>query len=519
MSENKFLSGLKSELNAEKVYTENSALAYKTSGSALVDINFAVSELRGVIPDVIEEKFSKAFFENPELAVRWLFFSRDIRQGLGERRLFRICLSWLVRTCPDAVKELIPLVSEYGRFDDLLVLRGSNVWNDVVTFIHDQLHEDIANCDAGKSISLLAKWLPSCNTSSPASRKLAKDIYHALDITEKQYRKMLSKLRKHIDVTEAKTSSNAWSEIDYEKVPSKANLKYKDAFLKHDEKRRREYLDALKKGEAKINSAANFPCDIVAKYMQISGWKNMVKGTDPTLEAMWKALPDYVKDADDGNTICVADGSGSMTTTVNGCNFTALDVANSLAIYFAEHLAGPFKDKYITFSETPQYVDFSAVRTLRSKLEIAMQHDECASTNIEATFDLLLNTVINSKLKQEEIPNLLILSDMNFNMGVYTGNYCSNDAMMDAIAKKWEAHGYKLPRITYWNICGGIDRHGPIPMQINSCGVALVSGFSPAIADMVFSQKTTPYEVLLEKLMTERYDAVANAAKEALKSI
>ena len=519
MNENKFLTGLKSELNAEKCCTENGALAYTTSGSALVDINFAVSELRGSTQDIIEAKFSKAFFENPELAVRWLFFSRDIRHGLGERRLFRICLSWLVKTCQDAVKELIPLIGEYGRFDDLLVLHDSVVWNDVITFIHDQIHEDIASCDAGKSVSLLAKWLPSCNTSSQTSRKLAKDIYHALNLTEKQYRKMLSKLRKHIDVTEVKTSSNAWNEIDYEKVPSKANLKYKDAFLKHDEKRRREYLDALRTGDAKINSAANFPCDIVAKYMRIDNWNDRLKEMDQALEAMWKALPDYVKDRDDGNTICVADGSGSMTCSVSGSNFTALDVANSLAIYFSEHLTGPFKDKYITFSDTPQYVDFSNAHSLRNKLEIAMRHNECASTNIEATFDLLLNTAVNNKLKQEEIPNLLILSDMNFNVGVNTGNYASDDTLMDAIAKKWESCGYTLPKVTYWNICGGVDRHGPIPMQVNSCGVALVSGFSPAIADMVFSQKMSPYEILVDKLMSSRYDVVANAVKEALKGI
>lgn len=518
MSENKFIDGLKAELNAEKVHTENFAKAYKTSRNALVDINFAVSELRGATAHDIESKFSKAFFENPELAVRWLFFSRDIRHGLGERRLFRICISWLAKTCPNAVKALIPFVGEYGRFDDLLTLTGTDVWNDVITFIHDQLHEDVANYEAGKNISLLAKWLPSCNTSSSGTRKFAKDICCGLGIAEKQYRKTLSKLRKHIDVTEVKTSANAWGEINYEKVCSKANLKYKDAFLRHDKERRQAYLDALQRGEAKVNSATNFPCDIVAKYMQLSGWHNSVKSTDATLEAMWKALPDYVKNADDGNMICVADGSGSMMTSVSNTNVTALDVANSLAIYFSERLTGPFKDKYITFSEKPQYVDFTNAYTLRNKIVIAMSHNECASTNIEATFDLILSTAVKNKLAQKEIPNLLILSDMNFNDGVYV-NGGDEDALMDAIARKWEQHGYKLPRITYWNICGGAGRTGPIPMQMNKNGVALVSGFSPAIADMMFSQKTTPYDVLVDKLMNERYDAVANAAAKALKKI
>lgn len=517
MSDNKFISGLKSMLNAEKIATENSARAYKTSGSALVDVNFSVSELRGATVDVIEEKFSKAFFESPELAMRWLFFSRDIRQGLGERRLFRVCLSWLVTTCPDAVRAVIPLVGEYGRFDDLLVLNNTCVWDDVMSFISKQLREDVVHCSGSKPVSLLAKWLPSCNTSSAQSRHLAMLVRTSLGMNEREYRKTLSKLRKWIDVVEVKTSANDWGKIDYEKVPSKANLKYKDAFLRHDAERRSAYLIACEKGDAKINSAASFPCDIVAKYMKEVDWNMSVNSYDATIEAMWKALPDYVMNADDVNTICVADGSGSMTSYVSG-KMTALDVANSLAIYFAERLAGPFKDKYITFSARPQYVDMSNASTLHSKLMMALTHNECASTNIEATFDLILDTAMKNGLKQEDIPNILILSDMNFDQGVHLCND-DVDSLMDEIAKKWETYGYNLPRVTYWNICGGTGRTGPIPMQVNSAGITLVSGFSPTIASMVFSQKTTPYEVLVEKLMTKRYDAVANAVMPALKKI
>lgn len=132
---NAFVDGIKSELNSTKTLTENGATAYETSGKALVDINFAVSELRGASDDVIQKKFSNAFFEAPSLALRWLFFARDVRQGMGERRLFRTCLKWLSNVKPDILKALVPVIAEYGREDDLITLFDSSVSSEVFSYI------------------------------------------------------------------------------------------------------------------------------------------------------------------------------------------------------------------------------------------------------------------------------------------------------------------------------------------------------------------------------------------------
>ena len=110
------------------------------------------------------------------------------------------------------------------------------------------------------NISLLAKWLPSATSRSKDTRKKGLKICGALGMSEKQYRKTLSALRKHLDVVERKMSSNNWQSIDYEAVPSKANLNYNKTFLKHDETRRRAYLDGLTRGEAKINASVTNPC-------------------------------------------------------------------------------------------------------------------------------------------------------------------------------------------------------------------------------------------------------------------
>lgn len=528
----KFESALKATMNDEVSVTENGACGFATTGKKLLDLNFATSSLRQKSAEDIQKMFADAFYEDPLLAVKWMFMLRDIRgNGMGERRSFRVCFAWLANTRPELVKKLIKLVPEYGRWDDLIYsgLEG-DLFDIAVDEIDRQWEQDYKNMEAGKPISLLAKWLPSVNTSSPKTVAMARKIAAKLGLTERQYRKALSKMRSYLKVIEVKMSAKQWSEIDYEAVPSKANIKYNGAFLRNDESRRRAYLGALEKGEAKINASANFPSDIVHAYSNKirTRYGYGYNGTtvtfelDQALEAMWKALPDYVKDKDSGSTIVVADGSGSMMSPVGSSGCTALEVANSLAIYFAEKLVGTYKDKYITFSEKPQYVDFSNAKSLAEKISIALKHDECANTNVEAVFDLLLETACRNNLKQEDIPaNVLIVSDMEFDIGTswrsvncygWDNRYSANrNALFESIKQKWANAGYKLPRLVYWNVC---SRTGTIPLQENENGVALVSGFSPAVASMVFSAKLDPYEVLLDALNVERYAPVEAAVKD-----
>ena len=363
------------------------------------------------------------------------------------------------------------------------------------------------------SISLLAKWMCSENASSEKTRKYAKILREGLGLSSREYRKMLSEMRKYLDVVETKMSAKNWSEIKYEAVPSRANLIYNNAFLRNDEERRRDYLSKLEKGETKINASVLYPHDIVHKYSK-GGWGRGIKTKDATIEALWKVLPDTVNGC--GNTIVVADGSGSMTTTIGGnTGVTALEVANALAIYFAEHSSGEFKDKYITFSERPQLVDFSKVKSLHDKLQIALAHDEVTNTNIEKVFDLILTTAINNNMNQEDMPkNILIISDMEFDSAtsVYSRSSYNRPSkrLFDVIAQKYAAHGYKIPRLVFWNVN---SRTGTIPVKENDMGVALVSGFSVNIVKMVMSGKTDPFECLLETLNSERYAPVEKALK------
>lgn len=503
-----FMSQLENTLvnsTANASVTENGAVGYKTTGRKLLDLNFAVSSLRNKSESEIQHMFENALAQDVDTAIVWLFYARDVRGGLGERRTFRACLNLLAREFPQKVRKVLHLVPEYGRWDDLLCLIGTKVQSDVITMIDAQLKDDIIRMGKNESISLLAKWLPSVNASSKETRRKGLLIASKLNLNAREYQRLLSKIRKYLEIVERKMSAGDWNKINYDHVPSRANLNYNSAFLRHDEERRREYLGKLEKGEAKINSSVLFPHDIVHKYMQ-GGWRCGVF-QDQAIEAMWKALPNTVENGE--GTIVVADGSGSMTRKVGGTSVSALEVANALAIYFAERLSGPYKDKYITFSMNPRLVNLAGATTLNGKLQIALRHNEVADTNIEKVFDLILATAVKNHLKQEEMPkNILVISDMEFNSCVRSNSYGMNKALFKVIEEKYKSHGYKLPRLVFWNVN---SRTGTIPVKENEMGVALVSGFSPNVAKMVMSGALDPMDALMETLNAPRYEPVRKA--------
>lgn len=495
-----FMNEVKKTLGDEFNYsaTENGALGYRTTQNALLDMNFKVSSLRSASEEEIIDYFMKAFLDEPILAMKWLFFARDVRGGLGERRLFRVIISHLSKREPGLVTQLIPWIGEYGRFDDILAIYNSSLKAQVATYIKAALESDLKAMEAGTSCTLLAKWMPSINASSQKTKELGRSLAKDLGLTERQYRKVLSKLRKYIDIVESKMSSQNWSEIDYEKVPSKANLKYNGAFLRHDEARRRDFLGALERGEAKINSSVAYPSDIVHSYSNSYGWSVSLKSYDSALEGMWKALPTPEEDC--GNTLVVRDGSGSMTVNIGGgTNMTALEVSTALAIYFSERCVGEFKDNFITFSANPKMISLSGCKNLHDKLERTYREDDCSNTDIYKVFKLILNSAVRSHMNQSEMPKqILILSDMEFDARSHN---CSQ-RLFTTIAQEYQAAGYQLPRLVFWNLN---SRTGTIPVTENELGVALISGFSTNLMKMVISEKTDPYESLLEVLNSERY--------------
>lgn len=501
--------------------TENGAVGYKTTGHCLLDFHFMVSSLRDCKEDFITREFIKVYYESPKYAVKWLFFLRDIWEGLGERRTFRICLKYLAKSHPRIAKAVMPLVPEYGRFDDLLLYLDSPLCDELCYFLKRQLDEDLTAMQDGKAISLLAKWLPSVNTSSREVRKCAKFLANKFHMSEREYRKTLSALRAYGNVVEVKMSASKWGEIEYQKVPAKANLKYDAAFTRHDEKRRSDYLFDVLMGEAKLNGKGIMPYEVVHRFFKAQTYCHGVLEEDMLSELMWKHIMEQGFQNDWGfdDCIVVADGSGSMYVHASGSStITAIEICNSLALYFAEQLKGVFHNKAITFSESPQLIDLEQGSTLKEKLEIMMAHNEISNTNIEAVFDMLLDMAVSNQVLPEELPKqVLIISDMEFDMAsrieesvdLNEAPAIFTTALFEIIEKRFEAAGYRIPRLIFWNVCGRTDT---IPKVDNEEGICLLSGFSPnAMKIAANKDEKDPYKSLLSVLDSPRYQKVEDA--------
>jgi len=489
-------------LNAiNTTYTENGALTNASTGSSLLDYFGMGSALRERSAEEKYDLFLSAYNENSILALKALFYSRDPRGGQGERDTFRDIFVKFALHYPEESSKLVYLIPELGRWDDLIniayrvnvVYKSSDnktphplVFNSL-SFINDQLHND----NRESNPSLLAKWMPSVNTSSKETRAIANWLWPELFSSQKSYRKALSSLRRKIKVVEQQMSANQWTEIDYERVSSQAARIYCNAFLRHDSVRYNKYLYDVRNGDAKINSSVTFPYEIVREVINS-------QEENETLELLWKNLPDYTEGRED-NSIVVCDTSGSMYGH-------PITVSISLAIYFAERNKGEFKDHFITFSEAPKLQKIKG-DTLFQKVNNLEQAKWGMNTNIQAVFGLILNRAVEKGLTQKDLPSkIIIISDMEFDEA--SQGYGTNFEVID---KKFQSAGFIRPELVFWNVN---SRNNQSPITIDDKGVKLVSGASPSTFKALMTDKTvSAYDLMIDVLNQKRYNKIETFMK------
>lgn len=497
------LQAIKNQLNV--AHTENGDLALKSSGSACLDLFSLCGGMRKNLSD-LDKLFALAYAENPVVAVKILFYMRNIRGGLGERESFRSLLKELADFYPETARQILYAVPKYGRWDDILVLLETPAKDDAVALIKNQIAKDKEAMEKGGEVSLLGKWLPSINTSSKESVKLAKILMSSLGMKAAEYRKLCSRLRKEIKILENNLREKDYT-FDYSKQPSQAMMKYKKAFLRNDGERYKSFLNKVveqaekaARGEeipeeekVKLNTKTLYPYQIVAPFMNISCWNDEPKITDEevlSLEASWKALD---RKAFDSKTIVVRDGSGSMYGWGNG---SPINIATSLALLFAEQLSGAYKNSFITFSESPELVQIPEnADTLKKKLNFIRKFNDIANTDIAKVYELILDVAKNGDVPKEEmIERILIISDMEFD------SCAEGVSTFDFYKQMFEEAGYELPELVFWNVAA---RNVHLPVTMNENGVKLVSGASANIfADVVSDELkvVTPYDFMLKML-------------------
>ena len=453
--------------------TENGMVTNPTTLNKCVDLFFSIGAMRGKSKDTVVSLFNEAYKENPLIASKLLFWSRDVRSGAGERQIFRDIVTHLTTTSPQTVRKNIGLIPEFGRWDDVLVLVGTELEDDMFILIKDSL----TNGDA-----LCAKWMPRKGDVANRLRKLFR-------FTPKEYRKMLVNLT---NVVESKMCAKDWESIDYSKLPSLASSRYQKSFVKNDTERYDEYKKALIDGTAKVNAGAVYPYDII---------KSINQGGDTIVsEKQWESLPNWMEDSNE-RILPVVDVSGSMRCPAGGNdNLSCMDVAISLGMYISERNEGNFKDAFVTFSNNPQLQYLTG--GLKERLNKLRRSDWGMSTDLEAVFNLILNQAKTYNIPQDKMPTkIMILSDMQFNQA--TRSDLGSQSMIESM---YEVAGYKKPDIIYWNLNA---RGSNFPVEFNKNGTALVSGFSPSILKPLLSGKNmTPESIMMDTVNDERYSLI-----------
>lgn len=492
-----FLAGLELEKEANYTRTLNGAKTHSSTGDACLDFFSVAGGMRYRKPNNQIQLFERAYIENPELAMKLLFYIRDIRGGLGERNLFRTLIRHVAKIWPESAKKNVPLIAEYGRWDDLICLMGTPAQETAVQVIRSQLDMDLEavkrreNGEFNTHISLLAKWLPSCNTSSKRTRGQAKVLIKALQIDERSYRKMLAKLRANSYITECRLTHKCIDKINYEAVPAGAMLKYHNSFQRNDKERFSQYIAKASQGKKKIHCDTLYPYEILKPFFKYF-CANYVKGAN-VLEALWKNQTTEIAVQ---NAICVIDTSASMYWDVK----PAL-ISQALGLYYAERCQGIFHNYLITFESNPHLIKIRG-NTLQDKIRYLKSIPWGHNTNLEAVFELILQRAMRSGANQEEMPSVLyIISDMEFDCAIQN----PDKTIYDNAKKRFESCGYQLPAVVFHNVNSWQTQ---MPVTAHTKGTALTSGAGTVSFKHKFDGNVTPMSHMLKVLMSERYQNV-----------
>lgn len=459
-------------VSTNRTYTENGMAAFASSNDRVVDLFFQAGAMRG--KDIIP-MFSAAFAENKDLAIRTLLWLRDVRQGAGERKLFRDAFSWLEMNDYDSFRRVADRVGELGRWDDLLVAKTTKGFDLVATMIKHAIDSEFAVHGA----STASKWVPRKGS-------VANQLRAAWGLTPKQYRKYLVRTT---NVVETQMCAKEWDKIDFNTVPSVAMARYTKAFGKNAEQAFTDYKQKLSSGDAKVNASAVYPYDVL---------KTWDTGDRTLAEHQWNALPNYLTNG--ASILPMVDSSGSMTTYKAG-NQTVLDVAVSIGLYIADKQTGPFSDLVLTFSTSPSFVSLQD-KSFGQKIEAIKRSQWSQTTNLQAAYEKILEHALTHEVPQSDMPEyLLILSDMAFNQASH-----NSSTAFDIAEKLFALAGYKLPKLVFWNLNA---KAGSTPVTKDQSGAALVSGFSPSIAKAIMAANTetfTPMNVMLQTVADPRYN-------------
>ncbi len=498
----------------EYSYTTNGEIAYKSSGDLRVDLFFNCNrkttiETEGDSHDY--ELFKRCYGQYPKEALQILSFTRDCvtGKGKGERQVvFNILVHMFFDDYQTFQKNVWNIASKYGRYRDIVVIvtminelyqsesykygirKISDDLDFLFTKVADRLKTDQISAESNEEISftsLCAKWMPSqtCKRYNYFYKSLRNKLFPYLKYQDRDYRKLMTGLKTHLNVVEKRMSANQWQTINFSTVPSGAMRIYgreKCCFAKHDKERFGMYLEDVKNGVKKINTNGLQPHQLVKE----------ASDNNDVIELQWKTLCEKLKSNPNGleNAYAVVDVSGSMTSSIKGTSTTPLDVAVSLGLIINE-ITG---NDVITFSSEPEWHNIEG-NTLYEKCNNLKRANWGMNTNIQKVFEMLLETGNKNPM------TLFIFSDMQFDTAIKEKD---TDTLYENYSRIFREKEMIMPKVVYWNLN---DASNTVPVRFDTTGTALISGFSSDLLNVFLNgDDLTPISIVLKSISS--YDVV-----------
>jgi len=508
--------------------TDNNGIALKTTNNIFLDLFVNIG--RDYSYEELSNNMNECMKINPYKTIAIIFNCRDRKNGKKEKKISNDAMKWLKKNYWTKTYEgnIYNYINKYGCWNDILTKKYVDLYDFEIKLIAEQLIKDKKNLELNEPISLCAKWAPSENKKydkkNNISEKIALKIYTILDnsnelsdeINKKYkfqnkykefYRKMyLTPLRNKINIIEKLMCNNEWNKIEYKNVPAIASKKFKNAFMKHDQERYNEYLNNVMSGNTKINVTGILPHELVNYYLT-----NENAEIDNTIESQWKTILQEMKSSKlFNNLISVVDVSGSMFNAKNGS--IPAQVAIALGLLISNCTIGSFKNKVITFHETPEFHEIKG-ETLKEQVECIRKANWGYNTNFESIADLIINYGKQNILSDSDMPQkLVILSDMQFDEAIKNYNYNEeiekdkNDTKLellyDTFSQNFINNNYKVPKLIYWNLNSDNTQSFPVDSKIEN--TAIISGFSEQLLKIFMEYDDFNPEIVLDKIL-EKY--------------
>ena len=531
---------------------ENGAVEHVTTEYPCLDLFFALvrdlpeERLTELVENCLRTKDKTVMVDTLVL----IFQTRNCRGGKGEKNLTYLLIKKLYGAFPTTVTNLIELLPTYGYFKDLLHIYEMQDISEAlkaiaVNVFAKQLKKDsdelqLANTESRTpQLSLAGKWAPRVGKHfDNFANALCVEMFPNDSKRHQKYRKLVVSLTQALEIPEVYMCANRYSEIDFKRVSSLCLNRFRKAFLNElcgdkrltDEESetgnrfptnidrvtcRNNLKSSVKTG--KINGKALMPHELTTKIQWIDSELEL-----QVFEAQWEKIREDVINMCSTGTIDpnglnlsklvpLVDVSGSMRGT-------PMEVAIALGILVSEVTHPNFRDRMITFETFPKWVNLSSAKTLQEKVMQTRSAPWDNSTDFMKAIELILTVVRNNKMPPEEVPDLIVFSDMQFDQADrgYSTHY-------QLIEQKFRQLGpeYKPPRIIFWNLRG--DTSG-FPVTANTPNTQMLSGFSPAMLKLVLSGKEivsddntpiTPYQTFRLAIDDEVYDPVRLVIQES----